>query len=71
MKLTKSMKAVLADIADGKPLDARFPRYTGVGAGQRRQAHYGGLVRTLQGLRRRGLIDRENGITEVGREALK
>lgn len=62
-RLTANMWNALDDIAKGRDLDERFPRYTGRLAGVRRQAHYGGLSRTLQGLRDRGLIDHEFALT--------
>lgn len=68
--LTPTMKIVLLNIAKGKGTDDHFPSYTGKLAGIRRQAHYGGLTRTLQGLRRRGLIDVDCELTPSGQRTV-
>ncbi len=79
MRLSPSMRRVLTNLRDGKtPATGAIPRYFGRSAGRRTAAHYGGLTKTLQSLRQRGLIeeletDKEYvwRLTEAGREACK
>lgn len=57
MKISPAMRRVLRNLRNGDTPATGIPVYTGRLAGYRTMAHYGGLTRTLQALRRRGLIE--------------
>ena len=60
-KLSANQRRVLLNRISGLPIYHHC----------RGRSGYGGLARTVESLRRHGLLDQNNDITELGRDALR